>query len=52
MKVPQAFLVHLQAGDQVEVSVHKTDARPERATTGTPERSASSTELPRPGQLQ
>jgi sporulation protein YlmC with PRC-barrel domain len=50
LKVPQPLLAHLQAGDQVEVAIHKTVGRPERATTGIPERSPLATEPERPGQ--
>jgi sporulation protein YlmC with PRC-barrel domain len=52
LKVPQALLAHLQAGDQVEVLIHKTDGSPERAMIGTPERSALGIVPPRPGELK
>jgi sporulation protein YlmC with PRC-barrel domain len=40
LKVPQAFLAHVQRGDQVEVAIHKIAGGPERAMTSTAERSA------------
>jgi sporulation protein YlmC with PRC-barrel domain len=52
LKVSQALLARLQAGDQVEVLIHKADGNPERAMTGTPERSAAGIEPPRPGELK
>jgi len=50
LKVPQPLFAHLQAGDRVEVAIHKTVGRPERAMTGAPERSALATEPEQPGQ--